>query len=114
MFNNPVTHLNCEKCAVGNFGNCISNKCIHGSLAKSVVEAAEAFFWNAKGTYKYIDKIICCSEFMKRKMDMNPLFAGKTVAQHNFIELAGKYDESEVDPSMELPKEYVLYFGRFS
>ena len=39
-----------------------------------------------KGTYKYIDTMICCSEFMKTKMDSNPLFATKTVAMHNFID----------------------------
>ena len=46
----------------------------------------EAEFWKWKGTYKYIDTMICCSEFMKRKMDSNPLFATKTVAMHNFID----------------------------
>ena len=45
----------------------------------------EAEFWKWKGTYKYIDTMICCSEFMKSKMDSNPLFATKTVA----IELCG-------------------------
>ena len=30
--------------------------------------------------------MICCSEFMKTKMDSNPLFATKTVAMHNFID----------------------------
>ena len=67
MFNNPATHENCEKCIGGRFGNCIKGKCIHGSAAKSVVGAMEAEFWKLKGTYKYIDKIICCSEFMKTK-----------------------------------------------
>ena len=46
----------------------------------------EAKFWKWKGTYKYIDTMICCSEFMKSKMDSNPLFATKTVAMHNFID----------------------------
>ena len=68
MFNNPATHENCEKCIGGNFSNCIKGKCIHGSTAKSVVGAMEAYFWKWKGTYKYIDTIICCSKFMKKKM----------------------------------------------
>ena len=66
----------------------------------------EAEFWKWKGTYKYIDTMICCSEFMKSKMDSNPLFATKTVAMHNFIDKV-EWKETE-------KKDYVLYFGRFS
>ena len=124
MFNNPATHENCEKCIGGRFGNCIKGKCIHGSMAKSVVGAMEAEFWKLKGTYKYIDKIICCSEFMKTKMDTNPVFAGKTVAMHNFIEHVEKNEpqgrrlglisgNDELQPP-SLGLKYVLYFGRFS
>ena len=104
--NNPTTHANCEKCVGGHYFNCVKGRCIHGSIAKSIVGMAEAVFWNAKGTYKYIDNIICCSEFMKRKMDTNPLFKDKTVVLHNFIE------KPEVKSVKK--EDYVLYFGRFS
>lgn len=106
MMNNPTTHANCEKCVGGHYFNCIKGRCIHGSIAKSIVGMAEAVFWNAKGTYKYIDNIICCSEFMKRKMDTNTFLIDKTVVLHNFI------DKSEV--RSEKKEDYVLYFGRFS
>ena len=66
----------------------------------------EAEFWKWNGAYKYIDKIICCSEFLKTKMDTNPLFATKTIAMHNFVE--------KVEPKDVEKKDYVLYFGRFS
>lgn len=106
MLNNPLTHENCESCLGGHFKNCIKGKCIHSSTAKSILGAAEAYFWNAKGVYKYIDKIVCCSKFMKRIMDSNPLFAKKTVVVHNFVDdLKYEYKEKE---------NYVLYFGRFS
>ena len=49
--------------------NCFKGKCIHGSTAKSAVGTMEAMFWKMKGTYKYIDSMICCSEFMKTKLD---------------------------------------------
>ena len=71
MMNNPTTHQNCEKCLGNKFSNCIKGKCIHGSRAKSMIGAFEAYFWKLKGTYKYIDKIICCSNFLKTKMDTN-------------------------------------------
>ena len=106
MLNNPNTRENCEKCLGGHFMNCTKGKCIHGSTAKSVVGTLEAYFWKWNGVYKYIDKIICCSEFLKRKMDSNPLFAEKTIAIHNFVDKV-VWKETE-------KKDYVLYFGRFS
>lgn len=106
MLNNPNSHQNCEKCLGGHFLNCTKGKCIHGSTAKSAIGTMEAEFWKLKGTYKYIDTMICCSEFMKRKVDSNPLFATKTVAMHNFID--------KVDWKDTKKKDYVLYFGRFS
>ena len=106
MCNQPATGENCEKCLGGHFLNCLKGKCIHGSTAKSAVGMAEAMLWNWSGVYKNIDTIICCSEFMKKKMDSNPLFADKTVAIHNFIDRV-EWKETE-------KKDYVLYFGRFS
>lgn len=103
---NPITHENCEKCLGGHFMNCVKGKCVHGSTAKSIVGMMEAEFWKWNGVYKYIDKIICCSEFLKTKMDTNPLFATKTIAMHNFVE--------KVEPKVVEKKDYVLYFGRFS
>jgi glycosyltransferase involved in cell wall biosynthesis len=106
MLNNPNTHQNCEKCLGGHFMNCTKGKCIHGSTAKSLIGTLEAYFWNMKGVYKYIDIMICCSEFMKTKMDTNQLFQNKTVALHNFIDKVEWKDTSK--------KDYILYFGRFS
>lgn len=106
MCNNPNTHENCEKCLGGHFLNCTKGKCIHGSIAKSAVGTLEAEFWKVNGAYKYIDAMICCSEFMKTKLDTNSLFAKKTIALHNFIDKVEWKDTEK--------KDYVLYFGRFS
>lgn len=106
MMNNPATHENCEKCVGGNFFCCLKGKCIHGSTMKSAIGMMEAKFWKWKGVYKKIDTMICCSEFMKSKMDTNPIFKDKTVALHNFID---KVEAKETEK-----KDYVLYFGRFS
>ena len=106
MLNNPNTGEICEKCLGGRYMNCTKGKCIHGSTAKSLIGTLEAYFWKWNGAYKYIDKIICCSEFLKSKMDSNPLFAKKTVAIHNFVD--------EVEWKATDKKDYVLYFGRFS
>lgn len=106
MCNNPITHKNCEKCLSDNFSSCTKDKCIHGSFVKSLIGTMEATYWRNKGVYKYIDTIICPSEFIKTKLDSNPLFKDKTIALHNFID---KVDIKDVDK-----KDYVLYFGRYS
>lgn len=106
MLRNPNTHELCERCLGGHYINCLKGRCIHGSFAKSAVGMTEALFWKWKGTYKYINKIICCSEFLKTKLDTNPILAEKTVTLHNFVD---KVEEKETEK-----KDYVLYFGRFS
>lgn len=103
---NPNTDENCEKCLGGHFMNCVKGRCIHGSLIKSAVGTAEAVLWNSSRVYDLFDTIICCSHFLKTKMDTNPLFAKKTVAINNFVD-AVEWKETE-------KKDYVLYFGRFS
>lgn len=102
----PQSGENCEKCFGGHFINCTKNKCIHGSTAKSFIGSLEAYFWKALKVYRHIDKIICCSDFMKTKLDTNPIFADKTIALHNFV-------EKPMWKNVE-KKDYVLYFGRFS
>lgn len=106
MMINPNTKQQCEKCLGGKFINCTKGKCIHCSTIKSVIGTMEATFWKLKGAYKHIDKMICCSEFMKTKMDTNPLFASKTVTMHNFID--------NVEWQASEKKDYILYFGRYS
>ena len=106
MCRNPQTQENCEKCLQGSFLNCTKGKCIHGSLVKSLIGTAEATFWKRMGVYKEIDTIICCSEFMKSKLDTNPVFAAKTVAMHNFVDQVAWQETEKCD--------YVLYFGRYS
>lgn len=106
MCRNPNTQKNCEKCLGGHFLNCTKGKCIHGSLAKSAIGTMEAAFWNWMGVYKQIDRVICCSHFMKTKLDNNPVLAEKTVVLHNFVEPA--------EHKAVVKKDYVLYFGRYS
>lgn len=106
LMKNPNTGDLCGKCLSGNFLNCTKGRCIHGSLAKSAIGTMEATFWKWMGVYRQIDKIICCSNFMKTKLDTNPVFASKTVVMHNFVD--------PVSPKEVQKKDYVLFFGRFS
>lgn len=106
MCMNPNTRQNCERCIDGKFINCLKGKCVHGSMAKSLIGYLEASYWNRRKVYKNFDWMICCSNFLKSKMDNNPLFAERTVAMHNFID--------KVEWKETRKKSYVLYFGRFS
>lgn len=102
----PQSNAICEKCLGGHYLNCLKGKCIHGSAAKSAVGMAEAVYWKLRGTYKLIDTVICCSHFLKTKLDTYPVLRNKTIGLHNFID----------DVPWQAPKkqDYVLYFGRYS
>ena len=96
----------CEECLGGKYYNCVKNRCIHGSAAKSLIGAMEGYYWKYRKAYQYIDSIICPTEFLKSKLDTNPLLAGKTVTIQNFAEPKEK---------LNIKKENcILYFGRFS
>lgn len=106
MMKNPNTNMLCEKCLGGHFLNCAKGRCIHGSLAKSVIGSMEAIFWKWMDIYRQLDTIICPSYFMKSKLDSNPVLAEKTVVIRNFLD---SVEQKTVDK-----KDYVLYFGRYS
>lgn len=96
----------CEKCLSGNYTNCIIKKCVKKSRMKSILAAADAYFWKWSKAYSYIDRIICPSEFLKSKLDTQKKFADKTVTLRNF------FDITEIP---EVKKEkYVLEFGHLS
>lgn len=96
----------CEKCLGGKYINCVKGNCIHNSKAKSLVGAAEGYYWKARRAYEYIDTVICPTEFLKSKLETKPSIAGKTVVLYNFI---------DKKPVVENKKEnYILYFGRYS
>lgn len=100
------TELNiCEKCLSGNYWNCYKTKCLKNSKAKSLIGTVDSFFWRKKNVYKYVDKIICPSFFLKTKLDTQEEFKNKTVAVHNFID----------KKSIELvdKENYILNFGKF-
>lgn len=100
----------CEKCLNGSKLNCIKGRCIHGSLAKSIIGTLEAWLYMAKGTYSKVDKYICPSRFIEGKLlektrHGKQLYRGKTAVLHNFMEVPSGGDGTG---------DYVLYFGRLS
>lgn len=96
----------CEKCLTGSYMHCVKTKCMKNSRMKSLLAAADAYFWKHSKAYSYIDKIICPSHFLKSKLDTQLRFAGKTAVIHNFIEKQTA-ETSDKD-------SYVLEFGHLS
>ena len=99
----------CERCISGSKFNCLKHNCIHGSRVKSLIGAIEAnLYWMLK-TYEKVDLYICPSRFLESKLlDASDVYAGKTVAIHNFIE---KKPMPEVKPQ---EKPYVAFASRLS
>ena len=106
MLYRPEEGRTCEACIGGHYESCMKHRCIHGSRARSALGMLEAKYWNGRNTYALIDRIICCSAFMKEKLDTNLIFRDKTVALHNFV--------ADDLPQAREKRPYVLYFGRYS
>ncbi len=103
----PSNKKMCFACEGGRYGECIKNRCIHGSKVKSILGAVEALLHNKLlKTYAKVDKIICPSYFMENKLKTNPLLKDKLITIHNFL-------DTNVDVNYE-KQDYVLYFGRYS
>lgn len=103
-----LTQERCDRCVTGSPWNCAKNKCIHGSLSKSIIGSLEAWIYRTLKAYRMIDVIICPSDFLKKQLDHCREIAGKTLAMHNFIDIPDGEAEKKDD------RKYVLYFGRYS
>jgi len=97
----------CERCVNSNKWACAKHKCIHGSLAKSVIGSIEGELYRHRNNYDAVSLYICPSEFMEKMLNREPRYQGKTVTLHNFLSL------DDVPTSVE-KKDYVLYFGRLA
>ena len=99
----------CTKCiADGNMNHCAEAKCIHGSVAKSILGTIEGRFYQTHDSYDYISRIICPSKFMKKIYDSDGAFRfyGKTMYLQNYTnDMPYKKTERE---------DYIFYFGRLS
>lgn len=110
---NLVERKVCERCVRGSKWNCARFGCIHGSRIKGLLGTLEALLYWKRGTYEKVDCYICPSRFLEKKLlEANPIYQGRTVVKHNFIELP---DLAELANEGELDKEsYVVFVGRLS
>lgn len=85
----------------------MKKRCIHGSLPKSLIGAVEGTLYECNHVYDKIDRFICPSAFLEKKLLTVPRFRGKTVMLHNFLSRVAAAAPAEKG-------DYVLYFGRLS
>ena len=99
----------CEKCVKGAHINCIKNKCIHGSLVKSILGVIEAKLYSFLKTYKKVDLFVCPSNFLENKLiSAKHYYNGKTVTIHNFI------DKEKFANTERREGSYIAFVGRLS
>lgn len=99
----------CERCINGSKLNCFKHSCIHGSKAKSLIGAIEAYLYSFLKTYKKVDLYVCPSKFLESKLLSVPgIYSGKTVAIHNFIE------KKPLPQMVNMEKPYVAFASRLS
>ena len=99
----------CEKCVRGLNIHCIKNKCIHGSMVKSIIGVIEAKFYSWLKTYKKVDLFVCPSNFLEKKLlSAKGYYEGKTKTIHNFI------DKEKFANTKRMEDSYIVFAGRLS
>lgn len=96
----------CEKCLTGHYYHCFNTKCLKNSRAKSLLGTLDGYFWKYNKAYSYVDNYICCSYFIKSKLDKQDRFKNHTIGLHNFKDITPLQDVQK--------KDYILQFGHLS
>ncbi|KKQ46751.1 MAG: group 1 glycosyl transferase [Candidatus Moranbacteria bacterium GW2011_GWD2_37_9] len=101
-----------NRCQNERYYQCLLDRCVKNSRAKSFLAMLEMYWHDILGTYrKNIDLYICPSEFMKNILVKRGLNEKKVKVVPHFI-LSDKNENQEDENS---PREkYALYFGRIS
>lgn len=97
----------CELCLDGHYIHCFQTKCLKNSRAKSLLGTLDGYMWKYSKAYSYVDAYICCSYFLKSKLDTQKRFRDKTIGLHNFKKEMPRLDNIQ-------KKGYVLEFGHLS
>ena len=112
MLYNLAEERVCERCVRGSRWSCARFRCIHGSLAKSVLGALEGDLSWGRRSYEKVDRYICPSRFLADKLlQASSIYRDRLEVLHNFIELP---DPAEILPLGDPEKDYVVFAGRLS
>lgn len=98
----------CQACFGGDKRQCVSHRCIKGSLPASIIGYREAVKWSREATQSCTDTFICPSRFMARMMEQGGFDKGKLRVLCNFID-TNKCRRDSYDKS-----DYYCFVGRLS
>lgn len=104
-----ITGERCTECINKSPIQCARHRCIHGSLAKSILGTVEAYVYRMTGAYKLIDIVIAPSEFIKEKLESNSDLRGRILTKRNFVDL-----QENIEYRDTIKGDYVIFFGRYS
>ncbi len=97
----------CEACQEGAFWRAAAQKCLEGSLSKSLLLTVEAYWHKWARSYEAVDLFLAPSRFMARMVGRRRIDQNKIKVLHNGVDTS-VYTLSGTD------KGYAVYFGRIS
>jgi glycosyltransferase involved in cell wall biosynthesis len=97
----------CSACLDGSFSNVVKHRCANGSLGKSALLLAEAWFQRLLGSYDDVDRVVAPSEFMRQSVTQRRFPMDRVDVIYNGI------DCGAITPAL-VDRGYVLYLGRLS
>lgn len=98
----------CEDCVGAHFSNCIRNKCMKNSRAKSILAFIEAEFLRIGNYYNKIDLYIAECDHYRILANKAHFTNSPIIRMNNFLPSQQVY---QFHPA---PEGYILYYGRFS
>lgn len=101
--------MDCFECS-HNTSSVIKHKCMKGSLVASVIAYLEARYWNTSKTLRWVDQIICPSQFMANRLINVGINKEKIQIIGNFV--ASKRIELNTSPFRN--NNSYCYIGRLS
>lgn len=99
----------CEECKGARYYQCVKNRCVKESFAKSCISVVEGYFHKWRKSYNAISMIITPSLFYKKKFEEFGIQAEKVIYIPNFLD-----KEKPIVNVRGDSKQYYLYFGRLS
>lgn len=94
----------CRKCYGGHYINCIKNKCIKNSTAKSIIAYIEESFYKIHKSYNKIDAYIAPSEFHQNEILKSNITNNQVYHLTNFLPINTEY-------SLHESKNFYLFLG---
>lgn len=99
----------CEKCKGGKYMNCLKQKCLKNSTAKSAICVTEGYLHKWMKSYDQIDRILTPSRFYRDKFVEFGIEPERVLHLPNFLDRERPVVNESCDK-----EQYFLYFGRLS